>query len=80
MAYIDVPIEDYLDEVDSDSLIKEIQSRGYVILNKSRLEVKVDNDGKSNQNVDVKRQLCDMVEVGYHSPKSVIIEKIAELL
>lgn len=78
MAYIEVDIEEHLNEVSDSDMIKEMNSRGFTVLNKARVEVKADNDGISKKPNDFKRQMCDLLDLGYHVSKQKIIEAIAE--
>lgn len=76
--YIDVDIEEHLGEVDNATLIKELNSRGYIVYNHARIEVTADNDGVAAKSSDFKRQMCDILDLGYHVPKQKIVEEIAE--
>lgn len=80
MAYIDVPIEDHLDEIDNSDMIREMTSRGFTVLNKARNEVKSDSDGISVNPTTFKRQMCDLLDLGYHVPNQKIIDAIAQQL
>ena len=81
---VDIYVSDIIDEIPTDDLIDELETRGYIILNE---EDKVSNENKAFLRIrdffnsdELYRHLCDICDCGYHEPKDSLLDKIKNLL
>jgi hypothetical protein len=66
---VDVELSDIMFELEDDELIEELKDRGYTTLNTNYSNVEDDQ---------LRRVLCDIVEVNYHTDKTKIIELLIQ--
>lgn len=62
---VDIDIIDYIDELETEDLIDELSHRGWT----PKQIIEID---------DLRRHLCDICEVGYHTPKEELLKLISE--
>lgn len=77
---IDVDLDDYFDEFMNDAsdkeLIKEIVKRGFIVYEGEALP----SPTEFNTPTDLKRHLCDIVNVGYYISNEHLINEIKSKL
>jgi hypothetical protein len=81
---VDIYVSDIIDEIPTEDLIDELETRGFIILDE---EDKVSNDNKAFVKIrsffnkdELYRHLCDICDCGYHEPKDLLLSKIKDLL
>ena len=66
---VDVELSEIMFELEDDELIEELKDRGYIVLDTNYSNVEDDQ---------LRRVLCDIVEVNYHTDKNKIIELLIQ--
>lgn len=69
MAWIEVEIEDYLEDVADQYLIKELADRGYNVINSEQIRIKRDK----------KQKLIELLELHATPSLDDVVEKIIDI-
>lgn len=74
---VDIDIDDYLDEASTSELKNEMNNRGYAV-NKKQIEK--NGITFSLEGDELKRHLCDIIEVSYYTQIDEILNELKRKL